>query len=141
MKSVVLAIDYGTKRIGVAISQGSLAEPLCILEQENEGLSTDQALDEAISNLAALCATHNVTQLVIGLSENKMADLTKKFAEKLQQKVDLPIDFIDETLSSYEMHLKLRQTKRKKKQGPIDHFVAAQLLQEWLDEKGVLTNG
>lgn len=126
MSQPALGIDFGTKRIGVAISHGSLAQPLEIVANDEQHV--------AIDRISQICQDKEVSVIVVGLSENKMADLTKNFVEELREKTQLPIVYIDETLSSYEMHQKLRDSKKKKKQGPIDHFVAAQLLQEWLDD-------
>ncbi len=123
MNKILMGIDYGTKRVGVALAEGPLAEPLAILENN----------DHLLAELVQLVEKHHIEQIVVGLSENKMADLTHQFVHSLQQLVKMPVVFIDETLSSYEMHLKLRSAKMKKKQAPIDHLVAAQLLQEWLD--------
>lgn len=123
MNETILGIDFGTKRVGVAIARGPLAEPLVIL-------ANDTAL---ISQIAEIVTKEQVKRIVVGLSENKMAEQTKQFADKLTQHLDIPIHFIDETLSSYEMHHKMRLAKRSKKQAPIDHLVAAQLLQDWID--------
>jgi putative transcription antitermination factor YqgF len=123
MAQIVLGIDYGTTRIGLAIAKGPLAEPLTIINND----------DQTLINLAEILEHEQVNQIVVGLSENQMAAKTKAFVETLKTITSVPIEFIDETLSSYEMHRKLIEVKRSVKQGPIDHFVAAQLLQEWLD--------
>lgn len=118
-----MGIDYGTQRVGVALAEGPLAEPLVILKN-------DKTL---IAEILKIVAEYQVQRVVVGLSENRMAELTRQFIQQLQPQLSIPIELIDETLSSYEMHLKLRNAKQKKKQAPIDHLVAAQLLQEWLD--------
>ena len=123
MAQIVLGIDYGTTRIGLEIARGPLAEPLEILEND----------DQTILKLVEIIDQEQVEQLIVGLSENQMAEKTKLFARQLELATNLPLEFVDETLSSYEMHRKLIAAKRSVKQGPIDHFVAAQLLQDWLD--------
>lgn len=122
-----LGIDYGTKRIGLAIADGPLAEPLDILPNSKY----------SIQSIKELCAARGVTQIVMGLSENEMAEFTKEFAKQVTEATGIPVSFIDETLSSYEMHSRLRQTgvSHAKRTGHIDHLVAAQLLQDWLDEE------
>ncbi len=124
MAQKVLGIDYGTTRIGLAIARGPLAEPLKILNHDST----------AIEQLSKIISQEGITQIVIGLSENQMANKTKAFAVALAAATGLPIDYVDETLSSYEMHRKLITAKKSVKQGPIDHLVAAQLLQDWLDQ-------
>lgn len=120
-----LAIDYGTKRVGTAINYLSLAQPLQILDN-NEQLFTQ---------LQQLCQEHQVKQLLVGVSEREMAQKTKEFAQLLQTKLDLPIVFWDENFSSVRVHHKLAQgpMKKSRRQQPIDHYAAAEFLQEWLD--------
>jgi putative Holliday junction resolvase len=120
-----LAIDYGTKRIGVAVSGGSLAIPLEIVPNT----------DRAIARLQEIIAERAIEQLVVGLSEGAMAEQTRAFVSNLQKSIALPVHFADETLSSHAVHAKLRQAKSSKRREPIDHFAAAEFLQEWLDEQ------
>lgn len=129
----VLGIDYGTRRVGVAINHGSLAEPLEIVANHDRP-------DQALSRLVSIIKENQITQLVVGLSEGQMADLTQAFIDKLRLRLneaqqEVRIEYIDETLSSAEMLKKIRLGgfKRSKRQQPIDHLVAAQLLQDWLD--------
>lgn len=122
-----LAIDFGTRRVGVAISMATLAEPLTVLPN-------DQWL---LDQLQQLIASHQVQQVVIGVSEAEMAETTRAFAAQLESALQsrVPMYFVDETLSSAETHAKLRQPgiKRSKRQGPIDHYAAASFLQDWLE--------
>lgn len=120
-----LAIDFGTVRIGLAISQASLAMPLEILPNT----------DQAIARLEAIVAEHAIEQIVVGISEGAMAQQTRAFVTRLQTAISLPVYFTDETLSSHSVHAKLRQTKSAKQREPIDHFAAAEFLQEWLDDQ------
>lgn len=130
MTQKVLGIDYGTTRIGLAIARGPLAEPLTIIP--NDQLS--------IAKIQQIIEREQIEQVVLGLSENQMAEKTKTFATSLKSATHLPLEFVDETLSSYDMHHKLVDSKRSIKQGPIDHLVAAQLLQDWLDDNIVKVN-
>lgn len=120
-----LAIDFGTKRIGLAISVASLADPLTIIPND----------EQAVAQIQAICTRENVKQLLVGVSEQVMAKKTKVFAQQLKETLDLPLFFFDETLSSKETHQKLAhsQMKLSKRQGPIDHYAASLILQEWLD--------
>ncbi|MBU0576764.1 Holliday junction resolvase RuvX [Patescibacteria group bacterium] len=121
----ILAIDYGTKRIGLAISQANLAEPLAILSN-NEII---------FGKLMQIIQEEKIELILVGMSENQMADKTKKFALELKEQTAIPIQFIDETLSSKRVHQKLASShmKLKKRQQPIDHYAAAEMLQEWLE--------
>lgn len=119
-----LAIDYGTVRVGLALSIASLADPLTILPNDAN----------LISNIIAICSENQVEVLVIGLSENEMAQKTKEFVSLLTAQTNLPISYVDETLSSHSVHKKLKTAKKSKRSGNIDHYAAAEFLQVWLDE-------
>lgn len=120
-----LAIDFGTERIGLAISRGTLAEPLAIIS----------ARDNPIQTIRRICDEEAVEQLVVGLSENTMAEKTRVFAEQLEADLGLPVAFMDETLSSKTVagQLKDAGASLKRRQQPIDDLAAAHFLQEWLD--------
>ncbi len=131
---VVLAIDFGTKRLGLAISRGSLAEPLKIIA------NNDQTLEQINSVLLA----EAVSAIIVGLSENKMAELTREFVAQLHQMTSLPISLVDETLSSHSVHQKTLESgmSQHHRRQPIDHLAAADFLQEYLDsQKMVYSNG
>ena len=121
----VLALDYGTVRVGVAISFASLAQPLLILPNDAN----------LLANIVKLIQEHHISEIVVGLSENQMAQKTKRFVKDLQTVTTLPITFIDETLTSYQVHQWLRQAPVKKRRGPIDHFAAAVILENYLQAK------
>lgn len=123
MHKRILAIDFGTVRIGIAVSRGTLAEPLLILPNN----------EQTFTQLKKLFIEEEIEEIVIGISENKMAELTEAFAIELKKITDLPVHFVDETLSSHSVHQKLRTAKKSKREGDIDHYAAAEFLQEYLD--------
>ncbi len=120
-----LAIDFGTQRVGLARSFGTLAEPLLILPNN----------DQLFSELKRVMSEEGITAVVVGLSENVMAEKTKAFVEELKKHTDLPIHFTDETLSSASVHQKMydKEKGKVKYKGPVDHFAAAHFLQEYID--------
>lgn len=120
----VMAIDFGTKRIGVAISQGTLAEPLAVFENDQN----------IFNQLETVIDEHQVERIVIGISENEMADITREFAQEMEVVIDTPFEFFDETLSSHEVEQRMK-AKGKKIDGPIDHYAAAVILEEWLGQQ------
>ena len=121
----VLALDFGTQRIGLAISQHGLAEPLEVISNN----------DQVFEKIKQIIDREEADLILLGLSENQMAQKTKQFAQKLKKIIAIPLEFTDETLSSKNVHQKLATSpmKLKKRQGPIDHYAAAEFLQEWLD--------
>ncbi len=129
-----LGIDYGTKRIGLAINLASLVEPLVVLDN-NLDQKQEIVSQAALNQIIEICQSRNIQQIVLGYSEAKMAEKTKLFAKFLKEKTDLPIVFADETLSSYEVARKMKEAafSLKRRQGPIDHYAAALILEDFLD--------
>lgn len=129
-----LGIDYGTKRIGLACNIASLVEPLLVL---NNQLSDDQPIvsKEVISQIVQICLAQKIETIVLGYSEAQMAEKTKLFAQILKDSIDLPVILSDETLSSHEVGRRMKEASfsLKKRQGPIDHYAAALILEDFLE--------
>lgn len=127
METRILGIDFGLARVGLALSYGSLAEPLEILPNN----------DQLWETLQARIKFHHITHIVLGLSENTMAEKTAEFGKKLHELTGLEVIFQDETLSSAEVQRLLRERTQGKRshRGPIDHFAATLILQRYLDEQ------
>ncbi len=122
-----LAIDFGTQRIGLAVSYGSLAEPLEVIANNNQ----------TIHKIKEVCQKTGAEKILIGLSEKRTAQQTKKFAAGLKKEIGLPLIFFDETLSSQTAKKKLQHSlaKKSKQTRPIDHYAAAEILGEYLDTR------
>lgn len=125
-----LAIDYGTVRVGLALGIAGFAEPLKVVP--NNG--------QLFSELLHVINQELPDVVVVGLSEQDMAQQSKTFAEAFQKYLknelkNLPeFVFADETLSSHEVQRKLHEAgHRDLRSGSIDHFAAAEFLQEYLD--------
>ena len=99
----VLGIDYGRRRIGLALSdeEGILASPLPTYVRERS-----EARD--IAALSSLIDKHGVTAVVIGLplnmngSRGEMAREAEAFADRIRQETALPVEPFDERLTSSE---------------------------------------
>ena len=125
----VLGIDYGIKKIGLAISDGSLAEPHSVIRFESE--------EEAMEKIEQVVQVEKVEQVITGISEGEMAKETKRFVRKLRKKLILPIFFQDETLTTHqakELAIKAG-IKRKKRRELEDAYSATLILQAYLDSK------
>ena len=130
-----LCIDLGDKRTGLAICDGDeiLASPLAVLEGQKK------LLDEIIE----IARQNQVEGLVFGLplnmddSEGQRAIQTRKFADQIKEKTNLPIFFQDERLSSFTAQNKLSQTglTHKKKKDRIDALAAAEILKTFIEER------
>ena len=135
-----LAIDLGTKRVGLAISDsgGTFATPYEVLEVA----SAQHAIDEILK----LITDEDVQRAVIGLPLNMdgsvgpQAKQVIDWSKALTHRVE--VLFVDERLSSFDAEQRLIDRKRggekitrKSKKQMLDAMVAAQLLQEFLDGK------
>lgn len=122
-----LGIDFGLRRVGLAIAIDSLAQPLGVVHNSS-GL---------IKQLMAICQKNKIEKVVIGLPEGKMVGKIKEFARQLELAIKLPVDFQDETLTSQEvldMMIKSGK-KRKARQEKQDSFAAALILHRYLEEE------
>ena len=129
-----LGIDYGTRRIGLALNMASLAEPFLVIT--NKISEKDQLIsDNALSEIIKICQEKKIDEIVLGISEAAMALKIKDFAKLLGKEVVLPITMVDETLSSYEVGRKMKEANfsLKKRQEPIDHYSAALILEDFLE--------
>ena len=134
-----LAIDYGLKRLGVAICDANetIVSPLCQLQMEASGR---QKLFEQFRQMVQ---EHQVEAVVVGLplnmddSEGDQAKLTRKFADDLAQAVSLPVHLQDERLSSSaaDEKLALSGLSRKKQRQKRDMLAACDILEEFLQRE------
>ena len=131
----VLALDHGTVRIGVAVSDElkMLASPLEFIPAE--------PFEAFLQRLRQLIEEKQVELVVIGMPRNMdgshgpAALKVREFAERLRNAVTVPLVAWDERLSSVQAHRMLRQAGHKARQhkGKVDASAAAILLQSYLD--------
>lgn len=130
-----LGIDFGERRIGVALSdpEGRLALPLEVFERRNDR--------SAIRRLAEIVERERVELLVVGEpltlegERGAAAERCARFADRLSQATGLPHRLVDESLTSVEAERRLREAggRRSKRRRPVDAVAAQILLQEALD--------
>ncbi len=137
MPDYVLGIDFGSKRIGLSIGQ--------TLTQSAQPLDTLANNKQVFDNLIEIIKEWQVKQLVLGLpldmdgQEQEITRQVKNFAKKLTRYTRLPVDFMDERLSSFEAERRfqqLRQNKliKAKNKSQIDALAAQIILQSWFDQ-------
>jgi putative Holliday junction resolvase len=137
-----LAIDYGTRRIGLAMSDegGRFATPLAVLEVSTPLQGIDQILP--------ILQRESVQRLLVGLPINMddtigpAAKSTAAWADELSKRSNLPLVMVDERLSSFDAEQSLIERKRggekitrKQKKERLDALAAAAILQAFLDGK------
>jgi len=130
-----LGIDYGTVRIGLALSDptGTLASPLPFLENKSP--------QQVTTALSELIQTHQIAGLVIGLPRNMdgtygpSAQKVRDFIGQIQKSISLPIAPIDERLTTAQASKQLSSIGMNQKQlrKKVDSSSACLILQQYLD--------
>jgi putative Holliday junction resolvase len=131
----ILAVDPGSKRIGLAISDptGTIANPLIVLNH------VSRLLDAA--GVVELAKTNGVGLIVVGQSLDDEGHPTfegrraARFAEALKTQTDLPVVFWDESFTTQEARAAriAMGVSRKNRLGHLDSIAATVLLQSYLD--------
>lgn len=129
----IMAFDYGTKRVGVAIGQTltRTARPLTIITLQSNTFPWEK--------IDALLAEWRPQAFVVGLPRhadgtlNAVSQAALAFSEQLQHRYQLPVHLIDETLSSLEATQRLQPTGKKQKVR-VDAVAAQVILETWLAE-------
>jgi len=132
-----LGLDVGQKRIGVAGCDGTglIAAGLTTI--------TRKSYPQTIEDLRQIVRDREVEILVIGMpysmdgSIGTQARHIQKFAETISKALSLPIEYVDERLTSYqaEQFLQAEGISLQHNKGLIDRKAAALILQQWLDER------
>lgn len=112
-----LGLDFGEAKIGLATSEGMLAEPYRIIDNRNWELV-----------IKRICQEEKIGKIVIGISEGKSAEKARQFGEKVAAETCLPVAFQDETLTTHDALVKMKRRK-----GQEDAIAAAFILQAYLD--------
>lgn len=135
----VLAIDFGTVRIGFAVSDalGLTAQGLPTLERITN--------ESDLARIQQLAADYSISRIIVGHpishsgEETRMSRRTARLADELRTRLALPIELWDERLTSLEADHVLREsgTDRRKQPGARDRVAAQILLQSYLDRRAV----
>lgn len=131
----ILAIDYGRKRMGLALSDELrlTAQPLLVLVRTNRR--------NDLRRLREICRKHGVARILVGHplhitgESGEMADEAAQFAARLQKELGIEVQLADERLTSWEAEqiAAQRNSPKRRKKSPIDDVAAAVLLREYLD--------
>ena len=126
----VLALDYGSARTGVAISDptGTVARPLCVVERARSGAG--------LARVAALVGAEDADRVVVGMpltlkgERGRQARETESFVEALRSVVDVPVETFDERFTT------TLAATGPPGEAPEDARAAAHLLSTYLDRSG-----
>ena len=136
-KISALGLDVGSKRIGVAGCDGTglIATGLMTIERTS--------FDHDVRELQELVEQRQVQVLVVGLPYTMDGNLgfqakkVQKFASRLAKALQLPVEYVDERLTSIEAEELIKGERRSliHNKGLIDRKAAAIILQQWLDDR------
>lgn len=127
----ILCIDYGLKRIGLAYATTPLAEPIGVVH--NDHVKDDPLGPKVIAELLKIVADFHIEKILVGVPEGPVEQHARACIKELKEHVGIPIEPLDETLSSHTAGEHMRLMKKSKKHGARDHLAAAVMLQEYLD--------
>lgn len=122
-------VDYGSKRVGLAISDagGRIAFPKETVQNKGRAF--------VLTRLKSFCASEGVSRIIIGLprgldgAETEQTRDVRLFADALKKEISLPVDFEDEALTT---HMVEKTGIRKEH---ADEAAAALILQSYLDRQ------
>jgi len=147
----IISVDYGRVRIGLAIAdvETRMAQPLDTLERVNR--------NEDMRRLRELVREHGVKQIVVGLplrldgTLGEMADEAERFAQRVRKQIGVPVEMVDERLTSWEAERLLEEVqgrfireekrpgakKARKDHGKmtVDAVAAAVILKEYREKQ------
>jgi putative Holliday junction resolvase len=130
----ILAIDYGSKRVGVAIAHKIARLP--------RPLTTLQASEHLFAAIQRIIVEESIGLVVVGVprnmdgSESKQSQQCEAFARELSSVLTIPVRTADETLSSEEAESALRAIGKDYSKSDVDAMSAAVILERYFDEGG-----
>ena len=136
----VLGIDYGEKRIGLSFGDSlGLAVPI--------PAAVELSVEKRFEHIASVIQDRGIKKLVVGMPYNMdgssgfKAKEVEAFIEELKNQFSLPVETIDERLTSHQVEEELKGQGRKvdRRSGEIDSRAATLILQDYLDRDLGLT--
>ena len=133
----ILALDYGRKRIGLAVS-----DELRITAQPLETLARKSRADD-VRRLREICREQGVARIIVGHpvhltgEPGEMAEEAARFAARLKKELGIEVELLDERLTSWEAEQMVAGTRspRGRERAPLDDVAAAILLREYLERQ------
>lgn len=134
----ILGLDFGSKTVGVAVSDGLLltAQGVETIERKDEN-----KLRKTCARIEELIAEYEITEIVLGLPKNmnntegERIEKTKAFGEMLERRTGLPVHYWDERLTTVAAEQILMESgvRRENRKAVIDKVAAGLILQGYLD--------
>ena len=134
----ILGLDYGTKTVGVALSDDLVisALPVCTIERKSQN-----KLRKTLAQIESIIEEYGVSFVVLGYPKNMnntegpRAKATEEFKEHLERRTGLPVYLQDERLTTVESERILMESgvRREQRKQYVDKMAAAIILQSYLD--------
>ena len=134
----ILGLDFGSKTVGVAVSDGLLltAQGVETIERKDEN-----KLRKTCARIEELIAEYEITEIVLGLPKNmnntegERVEKTKAFGEMMERRTGLPVHYWDERLTTVAAEQILMESgvRRENRKAVIDKVAAGLILQGYLD--------
>ena len=134
----ILGLDFGSRTVGVAVSDGLLltAQGVETIERKDEN-----KLRQTAARIETLVKEYEVTTIVMGLPKNmnntegERVEKTKAFGEMLERRTGLPVVYWDERLTTVAAEQVLMESgvRRENRKAVIDKIAACFILQGYLD--------
>lgn len=138
MEKRILGLDYGTKTVGVALSDPLLltAQGLEIIRREKPG-----KLRQTLARIQEIVTEYHVTEIVLGYPKNMnntegiRCEKTKEFKEMLEARTGLEVHLWDERLTTVAADALMKETgiRREHRKEYVDEIAAMYILQGYLD--------
>ena len=138
----VLGLDYGSKTVGVAISDplGFTAQGLETIERPKEN-----KLRKTLARIEQIIEEYNVEKIVLGYplnmnnTEGPRVQATREFQAMLEKRTGLQVELQDERLTTVSAERVLMESgvRRENRKAVIDKIAAAMILQTWLDMQSI----
>lgn len=137
--AVVLAVDWGERRMGIAV-----CDALQILASGRPTLLV-RSLADAVSQVIAVARAEEAERIVVGWplqlsgERGSSAQAAERFASALRAACDLPVELLDERLTSSLAEQRLAEAggRRRRDKGRIDQGAAMALLEDWMARDAV----
>ena len=136
----IMALDFGSKTCGVAVTDalGITAQGVEIIKRKSPN-----KLRQTLARIEELVNEYNVEKIVLGLplnidgSSGDRVEKTKEFSEKLSNRVDIPIEFEDERLTTVEAYEIMDELNIKKEDRDeyVDMIAAVVILEQYMNNQ------
>jgi putative holliday junction resolvase len=127
-----LGLDLGSKRIGVALSAGTIATPYEVVERGNDRARIVELVEETGADVVVVGLPYSLDG-----SKGRAAQLVEAEVEELRSALPVPIELWDERFTTVTAHQSLmdRKMKADARRRVVDKVAAAVMLQSWLDSR------